>query len=99
MRASTFAKLSAALMVTAWLNWLATSSSIRTGRSDFEKTLLILHNLQRPDLGLVTSGRSGSVSESKDSLSQIRNPQYITLRLRRRSNCEMSTWSSKSRYY
>ena len=73
MRASAvFARLSAILI---GVNRVARAR----GRSDIKKTLLILYKLQRPDLGLVTPGRSGSVSESKDSLSQIRNPQYTTL--------------------
>ena len=76
MRASAvFARLSAILIVTALVSRVARG---RNG-SDLKKALLIPYKLQRPDLGLVTPGRSGSVSESKDSLSQIRNPQYTTL--------------------
>ena len=44
--------------------------------------VIALHNVQGSDLGQVTLGRSGSVSESTDSLSQIRNNQSTTLRLR-----------------
>jgi hypothetical protein len=96
MRASTvFARLSAILIVTALVNRVASGID----RSDLEKTLFVLHKLQRPDLGLVTPGRSGSVSESKDSRSQIRNPQYTTLRQRRHSDCEMNASISRSRRY